>query len=217
MPKLVVRGYTMSLDGFTAAPGQSLENPFGIGGLSIMDWAFATRTMQKMFGKEGGKEGLDNDFLVHANDGVGATIMGRNMFSPIRGPWMDEEWKGWWGPNPPYHHPVFVLTHHARKPFSLEGGTSFEFVTEGMETALEKAFAAANGKDVRIGGGSNVVRQYLNAGLVDELQLVVTSKLLGGGERLFETGDQTSKLYECAEFVGSETVSHVRFVKRKQP
>ncbi len=215
MPKLVVRGYTMSLDGYTAAPGQSLENPFGVGGMPIMDWALATRTFKIMFGSEGGSTGIDDGFAARADDGIGATIMGRNMFSPLRGAWRDEEWKGWWGPNPPYHHPVFVLTHHARKSFPMEGGTSFEFVTEGIEVALKKAFAVANGKDVRIGGGTNLVRQYLNAGLIDELHLVMTTKLLGGGERLFENGDETAKQYECVEFVPSETVSHIRLVKRK--
>ncbi len=215
MPKLVVRGYTMSLDGYTAAPGQSLENPFGVGGMPIMDWALATRTFKKMFGMEGGTTGIDDDFAAHADDGIGTTIMGRNMFSPLRGDWLNEDWKGWWGPNPPYHHPVFVVTHHARKSFPMEGGTTFEFVTEGIETALEKAFAAANGKDVRVGGGSNLIRQYLNAGLIDELQLVVATKLLGGGERLFENGDETAKRYECVKLVSSEAASHVHLIKRK--
>ena len=215
MPKLVVRGYTMSLDGYTAAPGQSLENPFGVGGMPIMDWALATRTFKKMFGMEGGTTGIDDDFAAHADDGIGATIMGRNMFSPLRRNWLNEDWKGWWGPNPPYHHPVFVVTHHARKSFPMESGTTFEFVTEGIEAALEKAFAAANGKDVRVGGGSNLIRQYLNAGLIDELQLVVATNLLGGGERLFENGDETAKRYECVKLVSSETVSHIHLIKRK--
>ena len=215
MPKLVVRGYTLSLDGYTAAPGQSLENPFGVGGMPIMDWALATRTFKKMFGMEGGSTGVDDGFASQADDGIGSTLMGRNMFSPLRGAWLNEDWKGWWGPNPPYHHPVIVVTHHARKAFAMEGGTTFEFVTEGVDAALKEAFAAANGKDVRLGGGANVVRQCLRAGLVDELHLVMTSKLLGGGERLFESGDDIARRYECAEFVPSETVSHVRLVKRK--
>ena len=215
MAKLVVRGYTISLDGYTAAPGQSEENPFGVGGISIMDWAFATRTFRKMFGNEGGSEGIDDRYAATADEGVGATIMGRNMFGPIRGPWLNEDWKGWWGPNPVYHHPVFVLTHHARKSIPMEGGTTFHFVTEGIEAALKLAFDAAQGKDVRIGGGSNVVRQYLRAGLIDELHLVVTPKLLGGGERLFDGTEDAAKRYECAEFKGSEAVTHIRLVKRK--
>ena len=215
MAKLVVRGYTISLDGYTSAPNQSMENPFGVGGMAIMDWAIATRTFKKMFGNEGGNTGIDDTFAAKADEGVGATIMGRNMFGPLRGPWLNDEWKGWWGPNPPYHHPVFVLTNHPRQPIAMEGGTTFHFVTEGIELALKKAFEAAMGKDVRIGGGSTVVRQYLRAGLIDELQLVVTPKLLGGGERLFDETDDVARRYECAEFIASEAVAHVRLVKRK--
>jgi len=214
MPKLVVRGYAMSLDGYTAALGQSLENPFGAGGLTIMDWAFATRTMRKMFGSEGGSTGIDDGFLAKANDNIGATIMGRHMFGPVRGPWANNDWKGWWGPNPVYHTPVFVLTHHAREPLPMEGGTTFHFVTEGIEVALAKAFEAAQGKDVRLGGGSDVVRQYLRAGLVDELHLVITPRLLGAGERLFDGTDNLARDYECVEHVASDAVTHVRLVKR---
>ena len=214
MAKLVVRGYTISLDGYTAAPGQSEENPFGVGGISIMDWAMATRTFRKMFGNEGGSEGTDDHYAATADEGVGATIMGRNMFGPIRGPWLNEDWKGWWGPNPVYHHPVFVLTHHPRKSIPMEGGTTFHFVTDGIEAALKLAFDAAQGKDVRIGGGSNVVRQYLRAGLIDELHLVVTPKLLGAGERLFDGTDDAAKRYEWTEFKGSEAAAHIRLVKR---
>jgi dihydrofolate reductase len=205
----------MSLDGYSSAPNQSLENPFGEGGFTIMDWALATRTFRTMFGTEGGSTGLDDSFAANADVGVGATIMGRNMFSPTRGPWLNEEWKGWWGPNPPYHHPVFVLTNHPRASFPMEGGTSFHFVTEGIETALEKAFDAAQGKDVRIGGGGSVVRQYLRAGLIDELHLVITPKLLGAGVRVFEGVEDAVKLYECAEFKASDAALHVRLVKRR--
>jgi len=181
-----------------------------------MDWAFATKFFSTMFGRGGGSEGIDNDFAVRADENVGATIMGRNMFGPQRGPWPDEEWKGWWGRNPPYHHPVFVLSHHRRSSFDLEGGTRFTFVNDGIQSALEQAFAAAMGKDVRIGGGAATVSQYLKAGLVDELHLVLVPILLGHGERIFEGLDGVQDRYEVAEFVPSRTVSHVRIV-RKQP
>jgi len=205
----------MSLDGFTSAPNQSRENPFGEEGIAIMDWALATRTFKTMFGNEGGSTGIDDTFAAKADEGVGATIMGRNMFGPIRGPWLNEDWKGWWGANPPYHHPVFVLTKYPRQSIPMEGGTTFHFVTEGIEIALEKAFVAAKGKDVRIGGGATVVRQYLRAGLIDELHLVITPKLLGSGERLFDGTDEVAKRYEYAEFIASEAAAHVRLVKRK--
>ena len=215
MAKLVVRAFTMSLDAFTSAPNQSRENPFGEEGIAIMDWALATRTFRTMFGNEGGTTGNDDTFAAQADEGVGATIMGRNMFGPIRGPWINDEWKGWWGPNPPYHHPVFVLTHYPRRSIPMEGGTTFHFVTEGIEIALEKAFDTARGKDVRIGGGATVMRQYLRAGLIDELHLVITPKLLGAGERLFDGTDEVAKRYEYADFIASEAAAHVRLVKRK--
>ncbi len=213
--KLVVRAYALSLDGFSSASGQSLESPFGNGGLAIMDWAFQTRTMKTMFGQEGGSTGIDDSFLASAFDNIGANILGRNMFGPVRGPWPDEEWKGWWGPNPPYHTPVFVVTHHARAPLPMEGGTTFHFVTDGIASALQQAFAAAQGKDVRLGGGATLVRQYLRAGLIDELHLVMTNQLLGSGERLFEATDNIACDYACVETVGSETVTHVRLAKKK--
>jgi len=215
MPKLVVRCFTLSLDGFSAALDQSLENPFGTNGIQIMDWAFATKTFRTMFGQDGGSTGTDDRFAATADVGIGANIIGRNMFGPVRGPWREnEDWKGWWGPNPPYHTPVFVPTHFARPSIPMEGGTTFHFVTEGIEVALERAFEAAKGLDVRLGGGSNLVRQYLRAGMVDELHLVLTNKLLGAGERLFEGMDSISKLYECAEYTPSETVTHVRLCRR---
>ncbi|MBK6323966.1 dihydrofolate reductase family protein [Candidatus Aalborgicola defluviihabitans] len=214
--KLVVRGFALSLDGFSSASGQSLESPFGNGGLVIMEWAFQTRTMKTMFGQEGGSTGIDDSFLAKGFDNIGANILGRNMFGPVRGPWPDEEWKGWWGPNPPYHSPVFVVTHHARAPLPMEGGTTFHFVTDGIESALQQAFAAAEGKDVRLGGGATLVRQYLKAGLIDELHLVMTNKLLGSGERLFDGTDNLARDYDCVETVGSETVTHVRLAKRKR-
>jgi len=164
-------------------------------------------------GRPGGEEGPDNDVATHADDNVGATIMGRNMFGPDRGPW-DLNWKGWWGDNPPYHHPVFVLAHQKRERFALEGGTDFTFVTDGIESALEKAFAAARGKDVRVGGGPATVRQYLKAGLIDELSIVQVPLLLGQGEPLFAGVENLGKLYECTEFHPSKAVSHVKFVKK---
>ena len=215
MPKLVVRAFAVSLDGYSAAKGQALDAPFGRGGLKLMDWAFATKFFSTMFGRGGGSEGIDNDFAVRADENVGATIMGRNMFGPQRGPWPDEEWKGWWGKNPPYHHPVFVLSHFERKSYALEGGTSFTFVNDGIESALKRAFAAAKGKDVRIGGGAATVGQYLKAGLVDELHFVLVPILLGHGERIFEGLDGVQDRYEVADFIPSKTISHVRIVKRK--
>lgn len=214
MPKLVARGITISLDGYSAAKGQALDAPFGKDGLRLMDWARSTRYFAQMVGQEGGAEGLDNDLLVHANDNVGATIMGRNMFGPQRGPWRDEDWKGWWGPNPPYHHPVFVLSHHRHSNFAMEGGTSFTFVDDGIEAALKQAFAAAKGKDVRVGGGAATVSQYLGAGLLDELHLVLVPILLGDGERIFDGLAGLDERYVVTEFIPSKTVSHVKIVKK---
>ncbi|HTB22981.1 MAG TPA: dihydrofolate reductase family protein [bacterium] len=214
MPKLVARCFTISLDAYSAAKGQTLEAPFGKDGLRLMEWAFATKFFAKMLGRADGAEGLDNDFLVRADDNVGATIMGRNMFGPQRGPWPDEEWKGWWGPNPPYHHPVFVLSHHQHSSFDMEGGTSFSFVSDGIESALKQAFAAAKGRDVRIGGGAETLRQYLKAGLVDEMHLVLAPILLGNGERIFEGLGGLDERYEVSEFTPSKTVSHVRVVRK---
>jgi len=216
MAKLVARCIAISLDGFSAAKGQALDAPFGKDGLRLMQWAHVTRYFASMVGQEGGAEGLDNDLLTHAFDNIGATIMGRNMFGPQRGPWPNEDWKGWWGPNPPYHHPVFVLSHHKHSSFEMEGGTRFSFVNDGIESALKQAYAAARGKDVRIGGGAYTVRQYLKAGLLDELHVVLVPILLGSGERVFEGLDGLPDRYEVAEFIPSKTVAHVRIV-RKSP
>lgn len=214
-PRLVVRAFAVSIDGFCAAKGQSLQDPFGKGGLRLMGWAFPTRTIQtKLLGREGGTVGIDDDFLAHADDNVGATIMGRNMFGPQRGPWENEDWRGWWGETPPYRHPVFVLSHHPRARFDMKGGTSFTFVTDGIESALKQAFAAAGGKDVRLGGGASTVRQYLTAGLVDELHLVQVPILLGRGERLFDGLDGIEDHYECVEFKASAAVAHVRLARK---
>jgi dihydrofolate reductase len=213
MPKLVVRAFAVSVDGFSSSTNQRLDQPFGDGGSRLMDWMFPTKFFCSMVGRPGGEEGPDNDVATHADDNVGATIMGRNMFGPDRGPW-DLNWKGWWGDNPPYHHPVFVLAHQKRERFALEGGTDFTFVTDGIESALEKAFAAARGKDVRVGGGPATVRQYLKAGLIDELSIVQVPLLLGQGEPLFAGVENLGKLYECTEFHPSKAVSHVKFVKK---
>ena len=215
MPKLVVRSFTVSLDGYCAAPDQTLEAPFGKGGLRLMNWAFATKFFNTMFGKEGGAEGIDNDFASHADDNIGASIMGRNMFGPLRGAWANEDWKGWWGETPPYHHAVFVVSHHKRAAFDMLGGTSFIFVNDGIESVLKQAFAAAKGKDVRLAGGPSIVRQYWKAGLIDELHLVQVPIMLCQGERLFEGLEGVEERYEVAEFTPSKSVAHLRVVKRK--
>ena len=210
MPKLRVHNLAISLDGYAAGPNQSRENPLGVGGPGLHEWVFATRTGRQMGGQAGGDEGLDDEFLARGDVGIGATIMGRNMFGPIRGPWTDDEWTGWWGDNPPYHHPVFVLTHHARPPITMEGGTIFHFVQEGIEAALEQAFEAADGKDVRIGGGASTVQQYLRAGLIDDLHVAIVPIFLRAGERLFDHLDGGPDGYECVELVSSPSVAHVR-------
>lgn len=215
MARVRVHNFAISLDGYGAGPDQSFENPLGVGGTRLHEWAFATLSFRRAHGMEGGEEGLDNDWMARGEEGIGATIMGRNMFGPIRGPWPDEDWKGWWGVDPPFHHPVFVLTHHARESISMEGGTTFHFVTEGITAALERALEAADGQDVRIGGGAATIQQYLRAGLIDEMHLAIVPILLGGGEQLFDgTGGSLHSRYECVEFVSSEAVAHVRLARR---
>lgn len=213
MPKLRVHNLAMSLDGYVAGPDQSLDNPLGVGGPRLHEWVFETRAGRRMFGLEGGNDGVDNDFMARADEGIGATIIGRNMFGPIRGPWPNEDWTGWWGDNPPYHHAVFVLTHHPRPSIPMQGGTTFHFVDAGIEAALERAFAAANGKDVRLGGGAATVQQYLRAGLIDELNLVIVPILLGSGERLFDHLAGGPQGYRCDALVSSPSVAHVRLVR----
>ncbi len=210
MTRIRVNSFSISIDGFGAGPNQSMDNPLGEGGEELHQWAFATRTMQKVvFGEEKGSTGIDDDFIARGFENVGAWILGRNMFGPIRGPWPDMEWKGWWGDNPPYHVPVFVLTHHARPPLEMDGGTTFHFVTGGIHEALDRACEAANGRDVRIGGGPNTIQQYLQEGLIDELHIAISPVLLGQGERLFDAVDLNNLGYTCDQFVASESATHV--------
>ncbi len=210
MTRLRVEGFTISVDGFGAGPDQSLENPLGVGGTALHGWVFATRTFQEQLpGSESGQTGVDDDFAARGFRNVGAWILGRNMFGPVRGPWPDESWRGWWGENPVYHVPVFVLTHHRRAPLVMEGGTTFHFVTEGIRAAWERARDAANGKDVRLGGGPMTIRQYLQERLVDELHLAIAPILLGSGERLFEGIDLRRSGYTVTQHVASPTATHV--------
>jgi dihydrofolate reductase len=199
MTKLRVHSFSISLDGFGAGPGQDVEHPLGIGGPELFGWFFPTKTFQSMHGGEGGETGADDDVAAAGFDNVGAWVMGRNMFGPVRGPWPDETWKGWWGDEPPYHVPVFVLTHHPRPPLPMKGGTTFYFVTDGIRAALERAKDAAAGRDVRLGGGVATIRQYLQAGLVDELLLAISPILLGKGEHLLGGLDLRALGYECVE------------------
>lgn len=215
MSKLVVRAFTISLDGFGAGPDQSLENPLGVGGENLHRWFFPTTTFQKMvLGKDRGTEGIDNDFAEKSFENIGAWIMGRNMFSPIRGPWPDESWKGWWGDNPPYHVPVFVLTHHKRPTLTMEGDNVFHFVSDSIEAVLARAKEAAKGKDVRIGGGVATVRQYLEARLIDEMHLAQSPVLLGRGENLFAGLDLPALGYVCTDHVATPAAMHLIIKKQ---
>jgi dihydrofolate reductase len=216
MSKLLVRSFSVSLDGYGAGPNQDLQNPLGVGGPEMFDWFFHTRTWQRMHGHaDGGETGVDDEFAAQGFDGIGAWILGRNMFGPVRGPWPDESWKGWWGEEPPYHTPVFVLTHHARAPLKMKGGTDFRFVTGGIHEALREAKAAAGGRDVRLGGGVATIRQYLAESLIDELHLVIAPVLLGRGEHLLGGIDLRALGYECARHVaGTRAAAHVFLRKR---
>ena len=210
MTRVRVESFTISLDGYGAGPNQDIKNPLGVGGTDLHQWLLPTRTLQRaLFGKDGGTTGIDDDFASRGFQNVGAWILGRNMFGPIRGPWPDMNWKGWWGDNPPYHVPVFVLTHHARPPVEMEGNTTFHFITGGVREALDRAREAAAGRDVRIGGGPKTIRQYLREGLIDEMHIAIAPVLLGSGERLFEGVDLRSLRYECVEFVATEEATHV--------
>jgi dihydrofolate reductase len=210
MARLLVNSFTISLDGYGAGPNQSKETPLGVGGEELHDWLVTSRTFQRMQGREGGDTGIDEDFAARGMAGVGAWILGRNMFGPIRGPWPDESWRGWWGKNPPYHAPVFVLTHHQRPPAEMEGGTVFHFVTDGIHAALERARAAAGQQDIRLLGGAATIRQYLQARLVDEMHLAVSPRLLGSGEHLLAGLDLLALGYRSAKCVpGAKAVHYV--------
>ena len=213
MGKVRAAAFSVSLDGFAAGPRQDIDNPMGAGGMQLHAWVLKTQMFHKMTGQEGGATGVDNDFAEAAMENLGAWILGRNMFGPVRGPWPDDSWKGWWGDVPPYHTPVFVLTHHARAPIEMQGGTVFHFVTDGIEAALARARAAAGDKDIRIGGGAATIRQYLQARLLDELHLAFSPVLLGKGEPLFTRLDLPGLGYACIESVPTADATHVRLAR----
>jgi dihydrofolate reductase len=220
MSKLRVNAFSISIDGYGAGPDQALENPMGAGGMALHEWVLGTKTFQKMagdfakslIGDQVGRAGVDDD-AARGFENLGAWIMGRNMFGPVRGSWTDDTWKGWWGDSPPYHCPVFVLTHHARAPITMQGGTTFHFVTDGIHAALERAKEAALGKDVRLGGGAATIRQYLSTGLIDELHLVISPVLLGRGENVLAGIDTVSLGYKCTEHASSDRATHVVLTK----
>ena len=209
MGKVHVSGFAISLDGFSAGPDQSIDHPLGVNGTDMMEWFFPTKTFIEQHGGEGGETGIDDDFAAKSMTGNGAWILGRNMFGPVRGPWPNEEWKGWWGDTPPYHTPVFVLTHHPRRSIEMKGGTTFHFVTEGISEAFRRAKEAAKKKDVRLGGGVSTIRQYLTAKLVDEMHLVVRPILLGSGENLLSELNLAELGYTCSEFQSTPNAAHV--------
>jgi dihydrofolate reductase len=218
MSKLRVHSFSLSIDGYGAGLDQDLQNPLGVGGLKVFDWFFPTRTWQRIHGGEGGETGVDDDIAAQGFEGIGAYILGRNMFGPVRGPWLDESWKGWWGDEPPYHTSVFVLTHHPRAPLKMAGGTTFHFVTDGIHSALKQARDAAGEKDgrekdVRLGGGVSTIRQYLSAGLIDELHLAIVPVLLGAGENLLGSLNLPALGYECVERVEGTRATHVTLRK----
>jgi dihydrofolate reductase len=215
MSRVRVHNLTISLDGFAAGPEQSLSAPMGLGTENLHRWLFSTSFGADIIGREGGTTGADDALARAGDDGVGATIMGRNMFGPVRGEWPDAQWTGWWGVNPPYHHPVFVLTHHARDPIVMQGGTTFSFITGGIESALEQARSAANGADVRIGGGASTVRQFVAADLVDELHLAVSPVILGSGERLFDNTGQWSERFDVVPLVSEGEAAHFTLTRRR--
>lgn len=214
MSKVRVHAFSLSIEGYGAGPHQDLKNPLGVGGPGLHTWMVETRTFHELFGKDGGTTGTDDDFTKLGFENIGAEILGRNMFGPIRGPWPDHEWKGWWGGNPPYHCDVFVLTHHARPSEKMEGGTTFHFVTDGIHAALERAKDAANGKDLRIGGGVQTIREYLRAGLIDEMHVAISPVLLGSGEHLLSGIDLPALGYECTEHVPTNLATHIVIRKK---
>jgi dihydrofolate reductase len=206
----------MSIDGYGAGPQQSLANPLGIGGLAMQDWAFKTRAFHRVHGEEGGTTGVDDDFIARGFENIGAWIVGRNMFGPVRGPWLDENWKGWWGDTPPFHTPVFVLTHHPRNSLTMNGGTTFHFMLGDIGLVLAKAFEAAEGRDVRLGGGVATIQQYLTARLIDEMHLAYTPVLLGTGESLLSNLDLKALGYDVESFAMSSACMHVQIVKKSR-
>lgn len=214
MTKLRVHSFAISIDGYGAGPNQDLANPLGVGGLALHEWAFATQTFKQMFGSDGGTTGIDDDFAAFGFANIGAWILGRNMFGPIRGPWPDDTWKGWWGDNPPYHTPVFVLTNYPRPSITMDGDTVFHFVADGIHAALKRAVEAANGQDIRLGGGIATIRQYLCAGLIDEMHLAISPVLLGSGEHLLAGIDAPMLGYECIEHVATANATHVVLTRR---
>lgn len=214
MSKVIVSGFSVSIDGYGAGPHQNLADPLGKRGKELHEWQFGTRRFREMIGAEGGSEGIDNDFATRSMEGFGAFILGRNMFGPLRGEWPDERWRGWWGDNPPYHAPTFVLTHYPRDPLEMEGGTVFHFVTDGIEAALERARAVAGDGNVKIGGGVSTVRQYLQAGLVDEIHLAVSPVVLGQGEALFAGLDLPALGFRVSQHAATEAATHILLTKR---
>src|SRR5215813_9686479 len=221
MSRLRVNSFGISIDGYGAGPDQDLDNPMGVGGMALHQWVFGTKTFQTiagvfagpLIGDQAAREGVDDDFAARGFENLGAWIMGRNMFGPVRGAWSDDSWKGWWGEDPPYHVPVFVLTHHARAPITMEGGTTFYFVTDGIHAALERAREAAKGQDVRLGGGVATIRQYLTAGLINEIHLVISPVLLGRGEHLLAGIDTVNFGYKCTEHASTDHATHVVLTK----
>jgi dihydrofolate reductase len=221
MSRLRVNAFGISIDGYGAGPGQDLDNPMGVGGMALHKWVFGTKTFQRMagdfagslIGDEAGREDVDDAFAARGFANLGAWILGRNMFGPVRGPWSDDSWKGWWGTNPPYHVPVFVLTHHARAPITMAGGTTFHFVTDGIHAALKRAKEAAQGMDVRLGGGPATIRQYLTAGLIDEIHLAISPVLIGRGEHLLAGIDAVGLGYKCTEHACTAQATHVVLTK----
>jgi dihydrofolate reductase len=209
MSKLRVESFSISLDGYGAGPNQDLDHPLGVGGQALHEWAWATRTFQKLHGNEAGATGVDDDFAARGFSNIGAWLIGRNMFGPIRGEWPDDNWKGWWGDNPPYHVPVFVLSHHPRASITMAGGTTFHFVTDGIQSALQRAKESAKGQDVRLGGGVATIQQYLRARLIDEMHLAIAPSLLGSGEPLFAGLDAVALGYHCSEHVATANATHV--------
>jgi dihydrofolate reductase len=217
MSRVRVNSFSIAFDGFGAGPDQSFEHPLGMGGEALHEWMYRTAMFRAMIGGDGGDTGAEHELAVASFENVGAWILGRNMFGPVRGPWPDASWRGWWGDSPPYHTPVFVLTHHARPPLAMDGGTTFHFVTDGIHAALERARDAADGRDVRIGGGVSVIRQYLNAGLVDEVHLAVSPVALGSGEHLLEGIDLRGRGFRVTRHLGTEHAMRVMLSRDAAP